>query len=100
MLVINFVLCCARRARSARTAQSSNKMMTNFSENGYIHEFGFSYFSLPSEFSYVLPSLLYYLLGVYMDNLVIYIYETRQKQLETTFEDPRRRTEGKSTEIR
>ena len=35
-----------------------------------------------------------------MANLVIYIYEPRQEQLETTFEDPRRRTEGKSTEIR
>ena len=30
------------RASGARTAQSSKKMMTNFSENGYIHEIGFS----------------------------------------------------------
>jgi hypothetical protein len=42
MLVINFLLDCERRARGARMAQWSKKMMTNFSENGYIHEFGFS----------------------------------------------------------
>jgi hypothetical protein len=42
MFVINFLLDCARRARGARTEQSSKKIMTNLLENGYIHEFGFS----------------------------------------------------------
>ena len=42
MFVINFLLDCARRTRGARTAQSSKKMMTNLSENGYILEFGFN----------------------------------------------------------
>ena len=42
MFIINFLLDCARGARGARTAQSSKKMMTNLSENGYIHEFGFN----------------------------------------------------------
>ena len=41
MFVINFLRDCARRAHGARTAQLSKKMMTNLSENGYIHEFGF-----------------------------------------------------------
>ena len=41
MLIFNFVLYCVRRARGARTAQSSIKLMTNSSENGYIHQFGF-----------------------------------------------------------
>ena len=41
MFVINFLLDCPRRASGARTAQLSKKMMTNLSENGYIHEFGF-----------------------------------------------------------
>ena len=45
MLIINIVLYCARRARGARTEQSSTKMMTNFSENGYIPEFGFNNFN-------------------------------------------------------
>ena len=41
MFIINCLLYCTRRAHGARTAQSSKKMMTNLSENGYIHEFGF-----------------------------------------------------------
>jgi hypothetical protein len=38
MFVINFLLDIERRARGARTAQLSKKMMTNLSENGYIHK--------------------------------------------------------------
>ena len=43
MFVINFLLNCVRRGCGARMAQSSKKMMTNLSENGYIHKFGFSF---------------------------------------------------------
>jgi hypothetical protein len=42
MLVIIFLLDYAVRARGAHTAQLSKKMMTSFSEKGYIHEFGFT----------------------------------------------------------
>ena len=40
MFVINLLLDWARRARG--TSKSSKKMMSNLSENGYIHKFGFS----------------------------------------------------------
>ena len=78
MFLINFLLDWARRARGARTAQSSKKVMTNLSENGYIHEFGFMNFLAN-------PNLILPLNKVYRGPYNIIIQKYSQSHIERLY---------------